>query len=212
MQCRTCQRDYPYSHEFFHRYTDRKGRKKLHTRCKVCAIKIAADWYLANKKRVSEWGRRYNIEHREARQRYQRKWVLKNPDYAKRRYARSGEKIRTTNKRWRNSHPEQVKDGIKRWQRANPEKVRQQRKRGFQARRARMVGAAGKLTSSDLRAIYATQSGRCFYCLTTLGNHYHVDHKVPLCRGGSNAPTNICCACASCNLTKGKMTEVEFRE
>ncbi|SRR6266581_3160340 len=187
MQCRTCQRDYPYSHEFFHRYTDRKGRKKLHTRCKVCAIKIAADWYLANKKRVSEWGRRYNIEHREARQRYQRKWVLKNPDY-------------------------EVRDGIRRWQRANPEKVRQQRKRGFQARRARMVGAAGKLTSSDLRAIYTMQSGRCFYCLTTLGNHYHVDHKVPLCRGGSNAPTNICCACASCNLTKGKMTEVEFRE
>ena len=39
---------------------------------------------------------------------------------------------------------------------------------------------------------------------------YHVDHVVPLMRGGSNDPDNICLACKPCNLAKGILTGTEF--
>lgn len=40
---------------------------------------------------------------------------------------------------------------------------------------------------------------------------YHVDHDVPLTRGGSNGPENLCLSCSACNMRKGDMTGAEFR-
>jgi 5-methylcytosine-specific restriction endonuclease McrA len=39
---------------------------------------------------------------------------------------------------------------------------------------------------------------------------FHVDHKTPLSRGGSNWPSNIVCACAECNMKKNAKTAEEF--
>lgn len=79
------------------------------------------------------------------------------------------------------------------------------------ARRARVASAPGEHTQQDVRRQYARQHGLCYYCMAPLGASYHVEHKTPLCRGGSNGPENICCACPSCNLRKATKTEAEFK-
>lgn len=43
---------------------------------------------------------------------------------------------------------------------------------------------------------------RCAYCGTTQGP-FHVEHIHPIARGGSNAPSNLECACVPCNMSKG---------
>lgn len=50
---------------------------------------------------------------------------------------------------------------------------------------------------------YEVQRGKCHWCGIALGDDYHVDHVIPLVKGGSNGPENIVCSCPPCNLRKG---------
>lgn len=75
--------------------------------------------------------------------------------------------------------------------------------------RARKRGLVGVHTSVDINTILVAQNNLCYYCGEPLES-YHVDHKQPVSRGGSNWPENLCCTCAYCNLSKGNKTEAEY--
>lgn len=92
------------------------------------------------------------------------------------------------------------------WATANPE-VKRANKAAY---RSRLLGAEGDHTAEDIRSIYRRQDGRCHYCGADLEPGYHVDHKTPLAREGSNSPENLACACPTCNFRKHAMTEEEF--
>ncbi len=62
--------------------------------------------------------------------------------------------------------------------------------------------------------ILERQGWRCAYCETELHvSGYHIDHRKPLCRGGTHHPNNLCAACKLCNERKGShMSARKFRE
>lgn len=74
---------------------------------------------------------------------------------------------------------------------------------------ARQKGAPGRYTTADVVAQFNAQSGMCFYCVRPMAS-FQIEHKTPICRGGTNWPDNIVCACALCNQRKGKRTAEEF--
>lgn len=76
-------------------------------------------------------------------------------------------------------------------------------------RRSRLFNAEGSHTLDDIQALFDSQEGLCYYCKEKLPP-YHVEHKVPLCRGGSNYKENLCLACPPCNHRKHTKTDVEF--
>lgn len=93
------------------------------------------------------------------------------------------------------------------WNRANPEKKRSY----VRNRRARKRNAEGSHTDKDIQAIWDRQGGMCVYCPADLRiTGHHVDHIVPLSRGGSNWPSNLQCLCPDCNLRKWSLSEEEF--
>jgi hypothetical protein len=49
----------------------------------------------------------------------------------------------------------------------------------------------------------------CTYCGDRATS---VDHDIPVCRGGTNARSNLLPACWPCNLRKGTRTGAEYRE
>ena len=88
-------------------------------------------------------------------------------------------------------------------------------------------------TWKDVKSLYGQQNGCCYYCNRPFNNDYsratnkkpakngnprrsvhtaifHLEHKEPLSRGGSNQLHNICLACPKCNMNKGTMTAHEF--
>lgn len=70
--------------------------------------------------------------------------------------------------------------------------------------------AAGKPpTSDELDKLFCDQAGRCVYCGVSLELR-HLDHKMPVIRGGTNDLPNMHYTCPSCNLRKGTMTHEEF--
>lgn len=72
-------------------------------------------------------------------------------------------------------------------------------------RRAESYGVAHEEYSRT--AILRRWGWRCCYCDARAS---HLDHVVPLSRGGTDVESNIVPACASCNLSKGAKTLAEW--
>lgn len=92
------------------------------------------------------------------------------------------------------------------WREANWESVRAH----IAAMKASRRAAEGKFTAEDVRRLLAEQGSQCAICGVGVAASYHVDHIVPLARGGTNWPDNIQVLCPPCNLSKGAKTMAEF--
>ncbi len=53
---------------------------------------------------------------------------------------------------------------------------------------------------------------KCDYCGKECGDRYQFDHRVPVCRGGSNDMDNLALSCPPCNSRKGALTDEEFSD
>jgi len=118
------------------------------------------------------------------------------------------ERLAERKKVWNSMNSEKIAAQRYRWQKANPDRIAAY----HHNRRALALGNGGTHTFSDIQTQYNRQMGKCFYCGKKVGNSYHVDHIVPLSKGGSNGPENIAIACPTCNMSKGAKTPQEFME
>lgn len=91
---------------------------------------------------------------------------------------------------------------------ANPDK----RKSNHQKRRARKIEAGGKLSQGLASKLFQLQRGKCPCCGLPLGDDYHLDHKMPLALGGTNADDNMQLLRKLCNHQKGGLHPVEFMQ
>lgn len=78
-------------------------------------------------------------------------------------------------------------------------------------RRARIARAKNfRFSEHDLARLLRRQDGRCLYCHAPL-EEKHLDHVVPLARGGDHGISNFAWACPPCNWSKGSRTVMEWR-
>lgn len=124
---------------------------------------------------------------------------------------------------WQDAHPGYATAQSNKWREENPEAFRAHQYKWFVANstrqavarrrhRAQKYGATGDHSFNDVLLQYQAQQGKCYYCEINVGDDYHVDHVVPLTRGGSNGPENIVIACPSCNCSKGNRLPFEWTE
>jgi len=78
------------------------------------------------------------------------------------------------------------------------------------AAKAKRRAAEGSYTRQDVERMMAEQAGCCAACPVDIREAFHVDHKIPLSRGGSNWPANLQLLCEPCNKSKGKKTMEEW--
>ena len=78
-------------------------------------------------------------------------------------------------------------------------------------RRARKRNAGGTYTIADIKQLFQLQRGKCACCRKNL-NKYHVDHRMPLAKGGSNNRGNLELLCPSCNHSKSAKHPVDFMQ
>lgn len=74
----------------------------------------------------------------------------------------------------------------------------------------------GRPSSHDINAIraklYSRDGRQCHYCGRHQRRGMHVEHVIPVSRGGTNDMSNLVLACAECNSSKGAKTPGEWRQ
>lgn len=156
---------------------------------------------------------RYRVKHRkEIRQRQkvqrvsnpkmfyrkERRWRLKNLKHCAERQ-----------RQWRIMHPGYETEQGRRQRLKHPERYRENNVR----RRARERGAdiSNKETSAIIRKWKQLTEFECSYChLIFQTKGMHIDHIIPISKGGHHTPENICRSCAQCNRRKSSKMPEEF--
>lgn len=135
--------------------------------------------------------------------------AAKDREYRRRPVPRFNEMLRK--QKYNREHKEQIDAQKLKWRSNNPHKV----KAWSHKRRALKRGNGGSFTFKELNDLFGQQEGFCYYCgellYASFDRDVHIDHKIPLSRGGTSNIENIVLTCSYCNLCKGSKTEEEFR-
>jgi len=75
-------------------------------------------------------------------------------------------------------------------------------------RSARMRGAF--VEHVDTNELYKEFKGICFYCGVDTNFKHHIDHFIPISKGGKHKKSNLRISCQTCNLQKG--AKLPFKE
>jgi 5-methylcytosine-specific restriction endonuclease McrA len=169
----------------------RKDGKFPH--CKDCVKAASRTNYANNKNKIKLRVKAYSELNKDKKYEANKKWRLanaeKNREYQK-LWAREKRKRKPLDhRRWPAD-----KEKLASWRKNNPEKYRLQKL----TRRAREKNAKQYLVTS--KEILKMLSANCYYCQKAPAKH--VDHVIPISKGGLHSIGNLVGACAKCNLTK----------
>lgn len=144
----------------------------------------------ANRERITEQQRAYRDANREWYDQYQRAYAEENREQITGRqrayYAANRERITGRQRAYKASNRE--------------------RYAGYAAKR-RAIKRNAPHEPYDRTTIFAAYNNECVYCGAEA---VHLDHVVPISKGGPDAAHNLLPACAECNLSKGARSLAEW--
>lgn len=182
---------------------DERLKSKLRSNCLECERRYRED----NAEQMREYQRRYYKERREAillrtRQNYFNRRTQYN-EYQRQYYQSHKQEKAEWGRRYRASHADKIR---------KRHKIYRATHRDTDRRRARSASAIGTHTVADIAVLLRSQKLQCWWCGEKLGKVYHIDHRVPLSRGGTDAPENLCITCPTCNLSKNNKLPQEWSD
>lgn len=155
-----------------------------------------------NSEKIIEY-RKFHYEiHRQQIIECSKQWARENPEKRKaagRKYYNTHRDIVLLKQKDRfESNPElkaKKKERDRKWNKKNPESARER-----SARRQALIADCeiNDLTDQQIREILTT--GQCANCGRI--DKMHLDHIIPISRGGNNTKDNCQALCGPCNLTK----------
>ncbi len=194
--CKDCHRNYQEAH---------KEEIRQHTR----------NYEETHKEERREEARQYRETHKEEAKEYRERHKEKAREYMRQYQETHKEEMRRNAARYQKAHKEKVREYLKRYQRNNPDVYRA----AYHRRRAKKLNSGGSHTTQEIKDLFVLQDGFCYWCgckiqnpndKSSEGEKPHLDHVIPLDRGGSNSIENLVWSCWYCNLSKGNKLPNEW--
>lgn len=152
--------------------------------CRQCRARRHKKYYNDNKEQIL--GRIHKL--REETPQKQRMWNKKS-------YENNKEKINIRSREYYYENRDAILEQTRRRRKENPGYWRT-----WKNKRARRL-IHTKHTQAQIDKMIKNQNNKCYWCGKPLSK-YHVDHVIPLAKGGSSDLGNLVVSCPSCNLRK----------
>jgi 5-methylcytosine-specific restriction endonuclease McrA len=157
----------------------------------------------ANPERVRQKAREYYWKDPPKHRTATKRWKENNPE----KFRTYLEKRKPKTKAYREANRDKLNKYYRQWQIENKDRVNA----NVNKRRALKKQSSGQYTADEAKAILVAQKHKCVYCGADLRKvKKHLDHILPLSRGGLNDKTNIQWLCAPCNLQKRDKDPIEW--
>jgi 5-methylcytosine-specific restriction endonuclease McrA len=186
----------------------RRYRAEYPEKVKEINRKASAKYYAENKEKVAAGIADWKTKNKERSLATTRTWQTKNIG-----------RMKAAQDRYVANHPEKVQAKGKKWRDANSEWLSQYRKLNTgkiriyaQNRRAKIRANGGALSFNITQKLFVLQRGLCPCCKQPLGENYHLDHIMPVSRGGPNIDENMQLLRQSCNNQKHAKDPVTFMQ
>lgn len=208
----------------FHK--DRKQKDGLNIYCKECNQRRVKVWrennrekylqdcknrYLENKEVFSLKSAVYRSENKEEIRRRDEKYRIENRDKknAQQKIYRSHNKdvIAERNRKYKLENPDKIKQKNRSYVERNPEKAKMWAVNNQHKRRSYKKST---LKSSELKEWVISQSKVCLYCRCDCEQNFHIDHIIPLSKGGLHEIHNLAISCEWCNCHKSNKSVEDF--
>jgi 5-methylcytosine-specific restriction endonuclease McrA len=211
-RCPKCGQTKP-SNEF---NKNRSRKDGLADRCKTCRNEYrqtnverlneyAREYYARNPERINARQREYNSTHKDRIAARKRDYYFSNKERIKEYRSANADRMREQSRIYRVVNADRIRERKRTYRQSEHGKA------GHRAeshkRRSRIVAAGGMHTANDIGSIRRAQTDKrgrliCWWCSRPIHGNYHIDHRIPLTRGGSNDPGNLVISCPTCNLRK----------
>jgi len=191
---------------------------------------VSKEKFEENKKHLNEWSVKKRSKNLNSRREYERDWYSKNriKKLEKIKIARlnnldlfrerdrlqkkkNPEKHRQNSLAWYKNNPVRAKENLENWKKENPERYKLLLRKGSAKRRATKKNNTPDLTLNQ-KLIIETIYLQRIRLEKRLGIPFHVDHVIPISKGGLHIPSNLQVLPAKLNLKKNSKNSLRWEE
>lgn len=202
-RCSSCKEE-KLLDDFHTRKSSKDGKNYI---CKSCKSIVDKEYHTKNRDKLLGRHREYYQKNKDSLIAYQHEYSTNNKD-----------KIRSRKKEYYQKNKEYIKAHVKEYRHNNPELMKERdrlkyennKERYFEYARRRDALKRGasqteKIPSNIKDILKEQQNDLCGICDNVVEENQvsHIDHIIPLSRGGSHTMDNLQYAHAGCNLSKG---------
>jgi 5-methylcytosine-specific restriction endonuclease McrA len=235
-QCSQCKTEYPATLEYF--YKCKKGKDGLYSKCKKCKLE---DTKQHNSKQETKekraiYGKEYREKNKEKTAAYLKMWRKKNKEKIvndhKLYYEQNKENILAYHEQYRNKNKEHILKRDKQYRKENKEnlslkeKIYRQTDKGKNIRyyhnlKIRSLKYNREFSPIERTEILKRDNWTCQICEIKVHDEStgdwntddkaHIDHIIPLSKGGNSEVNNLQILCKKCNLVKGEKIALEVK-
>ena len=189
-------------------FSFRSDANDYRRQCKQCVSNNAKIRYIKNIESVKE----YQILNKD-----------KIQERRKRRYILNSDEIKAKRREYCKNNPDKIKKQRREYYLKNQEKVKEIQKNYRKTEAGRMVAKnmkhrrrtankKGDVTTNQLLELQQNEKV-CYWCNTSLkGKKIHIDHYIPLSKGGKHTLSNLVVSCSTCNNEKHAKDPIEFAQ
>ena len=204
--CKSCHVD--KSFDFYSIKKKKSGAVTYQTSCKACRAEAQRSARMSNRDAIRAADRKRR-EKRTAEQKarqaaYLAEWRKNNPE--KIALYRPKKTIRSYSKQYYEKHKDKIKQKTRAYKKNNLDKCREWRHN----REKKMLREI--LSTGIIDKLYKLQKGKCTCCGIKLGDKYHLDHIIPVSKGGTNTDDNVQLLKDTCNMSKSARDPIEYMQ
>lgn len=141
--------------------------------CTSCKNRMTREYKRNNKEKIKKESREYKLKNKD-----------NIKEYSKKRYLKKKEHITNINKKWYSENKEKVRENRRKYARNNRDKFHIKET----IRRSRKIENTHELFDPKIHNVYYHMRLRLEKCL---GIKYHIDHILPLAKGGYHHHLNL---------------------